>query len=299
MGGGTYSSDMRSSSGRTAAFSAQSVQQTFKERSMNNAMSPYGLTKRESRDSEEHPNSVPIIIGLDVTGSMGSVPAHMVKEGLPNMMDTIIKKGLADPQVLFLGIGDHECDTAPLQVGQFESSDELLDHWLTKVYLESGGGGNSGESYHLAWYLAGRHTEHDHYEKRKRKGYLFTIGDEKVLPRFPARDQQSIMGPGQYGDSDALDLLAEAGKYYNVYHIHTRETYNGSSDKTVDNWRQILGDNLYVVQSHKDIPGLIAEIVADGEADWQGAYPAEERAVQDTPGDCGVNLVDNPTSEML
>ena len=69
-------------------------------------------------------------------------------------MDKIIQSGIKDPQVLFLAIGDHECDTSPLQVGQFESSDELLEHWLTHVWLEGGGGGNRGESYALAWHFA-------------------------------------------------------------------------------------------------------------------------------------------------
>jgi hypothetical protein len=65
---------------------------------------------RESRDSTDHPNALPIILALDVTGSMGSIPHYLVKEGLPHLMDGIIQKGFPDPQVLFLGIGDHECD---------------------------------------------------------------------------------------------------------------------------------------------------------------------------------------------
>ena len=85
---------------------------------------------------------------------MGHVPHALVQDGLPHIMETILKKGVEDPQVLFLAIGDHTCDEAPLQVGQFESSDELLDRWLTDVYLEGHGGGNDGESYMLAWYFA-------------------------------------------------------------------------------------------------------------------------------------------------
>ena len=50
------------------------------------------------------------ILALDVTGSMGSIPHYLVKDGLPNIMDGLIKKGIADPQVLFMGIGDHECE---------------------------------------------------------------------------------------------------------------------------------------------------------------------------------------------
>ena len=58
-----------------------------------------------------------------------------------------------------------KCDSAPLQVGQFESSDELLDKWLTNIYFEAGGGGNGGESYALAWYFAALKTATDSMEK--------------------------------------------------------------------------------------------------------------------------------------
>lgn len=37
---------------------------------------------RECRDSEEHPESLPIIIALDVTGSMGMVPHSLITGGL-------------------------------------------------------------------------------------------------------------------------------------------------------------------------------------------------------------------------
>lgn len=38
---------------------------------------------RECRDSEEHPETTPIIIALDVTGSMGRIPHDLVKNQLP------------------------------------------------------------------------------------------------------------------------------------------------------------------------------------------------------------------------
>ena len=167
MGGGTYSSTTRHERAVTSGYYSKPKEEIFKQREINNAMNPYGISIRESRDSVEHPNSLAIILALDVTGSMGSIPHHLVKDGLPDIMQGIIDKGLKDPQLLFLAIGDHECgDKAPLQVGQFESSDELLDKWLTDVFLEGGGGSNEGESYLLAWYFASLHTSIDCLEKR-------------------------------------------------------------------------------------------------------------------------------------
>ena len=261
MGHGSYSTDCRAFRATALGYDTKSTHEIFTQRNINSAMSPHGVLVRESRDSEEHPNSLGILLGLDVTGSMGSVPHFLVKEGLPNIMDRLIKGGELDPQVLFLGIGDHECDQSPLQVGQFESSDELLDKWLTDVYLEGGGGGNDGESYLLAWYFAAYHTAMDCFEKRGRKGLLFTIGDEPVLGSIPAKALKGLMGDGQYESFSAVQLLEKARDSYDVFHIHVKQTGAGSRQKTIDGWKQLMGDNLLVVDRSTDIADTIAETV--------------------------------------
>lgn len=261
MGGGLYSIDNRLVRATSLGYATKSAHEIFTQRSINNAMNPHGVTIRESRDSVEHPNSLAIILALDVTGSMGSVPHHLVKEGLPNIMGAIIQKGMPDPQLLFLAIGDHECDESPLQVGQFESSDELLDKWLTDVYLEGGGGGNAGESYLLAWYFASFHTSIDCFEKRNEKGFLFTIGDEPTLKSIPKSRLQNIMGNGQYDNFSATVLFDKAREKYNVYHLHIRETGAGSRQETIDGWKQLIGDNLILVERHEDVSRIISEII--------------------------------------
>jgi hypothetical protein len=177
-------------------------------------------------------------------------------------MEKIIKGGVKDPQVLFLGIGDHECDSFPLQVGQFESSDELLDKWLTDIYLEGGGGGNDGESYLLAHYFAGKHTAIDCWEKRKQKGFLFSIGDEPPLTKLPKAAINEIMGDGQYDTvSEASKLLDEARKTYNVYHILMKQGSQGSNPRTFNSWKQIMGDNLIVCEDYNKVDQIIVDIV--------------------------------------
>ncbi len=261
MGYGSYSYESRLVRAEAKGYTSKSAREIFTQQSINNAMNPHGIRVRESRDSAEHPESLSIIIALDVTGSMGSVPHYLVKEGLPHIVDSIIKGGVPNPQILFLGIGDHECDRAPLQVGQFESSDELLDKWLTDVYLEGGGGGNEGESYLLAWYFAAYHTSIDCWEKRKRKGFLFTIGDEPVLKAVPAAALKGLMGDGQYEDFTAEKLFNRARERYNVCHIHIQETQSGSRQTVIDGWKQLLHENLIVAKRHEDVSGIIAQKV--------------------------------------
>jgi len=261
MGSGRYSFASRTARATSLGYDTKSVHEIFTKSKMIPEMDPKGVTLRDSRDSEEHPNSLAIILALDVTGSMGSIPHYLVKEGLPNIMVNIINKGIKDPQLMFMGIGDHEYDRAPLQIGQFESSDELLDYWLTNVYLEHGGGPNLGESYLLAWMFAGLYTSIDCLEKRRQKGFLFTIGDEPVLRSLPYRATQKIMGAGQYPDYTHTELLEKAQEKYNVYHFHLKQGSNGRTQSVMDGWKKLMGDNLIVIEDKKEVNEKITEIV--------------------------------------
>lgn len=263
MGGTRYDKDARSIRATHAGYSSKSASEIFEQnakRMAHESMNPKGITFREARDSTVHPNSVPIILGLDVTGSMGHIPFELIKEGLPKLMGGIIEGGVSDPALLFLGIGDHECDAYPLQVGQFESGDEELDMWLTRTYIEGGGGGNAGESYLLAWYFAAFHTKTDAFEKRNQKGLLFTVGDEPNLDVLPASAIIEIMGAGQYTYT-AIELLDEVRKYYDVYHISI--LHSDQSLRSDLAWKELLGQNCLSIKDHKEIPNVIKEIICD------------------------------------
>ncbi|WP_136667267.1 hypothetical protein [Flavobacterium sp. H122] len=263
MGGTRYDMGARDDRAKKAGYASKSVSEIFTQNSKRMAhpsMNPNGIVFREARDSDVHPNSVPIILGLDVTGSMGHIPHELIKDGLPKLMGGIIQGGVPDPALLFLGIGDHECDGYPLQVGQFESGDEELDMWLTRTYIESGGGGNAGESYLLAWYFAAFHTRTDAFEKRNQKGLLFTVGDEPTLKILPASSIKEIMGSGQQTYTH-LDLLDEVKKRYDVYHIsvlHSDQAINADRG-----WKELLGQNCLSITDHKEIPNVIKDIICE------------------------------------
>lgn len=281
MGGGSYSTTRRHETALRSGYYTKSREEIFQTRGIDSEMNPKDVQIRESRDSEEHPNSFPIIIALDVTGSMGHIPHYLVKEGFPHIMEQIFQSGIADPQVLFLGIGDHICDRAPLQAGQFESSDQLLDKWLTSIYLEGGGGSNDGESYQLAWYFAGKHTSIDSLEKRNKKGVLFTIGDEPVLPNIYQRSLQNIMGPGQFSEYNSMELFENACKMYDCFHLHIAETMSGSRRHVQDGWKQMLSDNAIVVNDKTEV----SKIIADNVAKCYGNQPVGEsvKEIKETP----------------
>jgi hypothetical protein len=265
MGYPSYSAENRnvraSSMGFTTVTSAtaDSVFKQNRERRIHEEMMPSKALLRESRDSENHPNSMPIIIALDTTGSMGEIPVHLVKDGLPKLVSNVIQKGIPDPQILFLGVGDHECDQAPLQVGQFESGDAELDLWLTRTWIEKGGGGNAGESYLLAWYFASQHTSTDCFEKRGQKGLLFTIGDEPCLRDLPRRSVEELMGKPSQSSYTDVELLEMAQKTYDVYHIHIMQ--GSAGPKSLGYWQKLLGQNCVVVNDYDKVSDVISNII--------------------------------------
>lgn len=266
MGYSFYNDSSRTLRASSMGYFTDTADQIFKqskERKVHESMSPKGVILRESNDSEAHPNTVPIILSLDVTGSMGKIPHQLVKDGLPTLMSGLIQKGVNDASLLFLAVGDHECDRYPLQVGQFESGDEELDMWLTRTYLEGGGGGNMGESYFLAHYFAARHTRIDSYDKRKNKGFLFTVGDEPFLKTIPASAIREIMGEDVQiqGSINYDEILKECQERYNVYHLHV--LHSVQSKRSIDDWKQILGENCIGVEDYRDIPNIISQIVID------------------------------------
>ncbi len=262
MGHTSYSHGDRSVRAASAGYYTKSIDDVFiqnKKRVIHESMKPEKALLREARDSDTHPASVPIIIALDLTGSMGGIPHYLVKDGLPNTVASIIQRGVLDPAILFIGVGDHECDRHPLQVGQFESGDAELDLWLTRTYLEGGGGGNEGESYLLAWYFASLHTVTDAWDKRKEKGFLFTIGDEPCLRSLPHQAVTEIMDtPSQKSYSDK-ELLALAQEKYNVYHLHVME--GSAGHRSLGYWKELLGDHCIVIENKEDIGKKIADIV--------------------------------------
>lgn len=254
MGYGAYSHDRHREATTHRAAGA-----SFRASGLHPLMNPRGLVVRESRDSEEHPNSVPIIFALDVTGSMGGIPRDLATRSLPTFMKSIIDAGVPDPQVLFLAVGDAVHDRAPLQVGQFESSDELMDQWLTNVWIESGGGPGTMESYELAFHFAARHTSTDAWERREQRGYLFVTGDENPWPAVTPEAIAAIYGDALEAEIPTEDIVAEARERWNCFFLIPRpERVSVCGER----WAALLGPACIVFESPDDIALGAASLVA-------------------------------------
>jgi len=244
MGSGRWSTDVYDAATRMRAATGASAfaHSDSGAREVHDALNPFGVTMRESRDNDEHPESLAIAVLFDVTGSMRTVP-RILQTKLPSLLGLLLRKGyVAHPHIMFGAIGDATCDHAPLQIGQFES-DNRMDEDLGRILLEGGGGGQQTESYELAMYFMARHTSIDCFEKRGRKGYLFIIGDEMAYGRVKRREARHVIGDDLGEDIRTEAILAELKRRYHVYYIlPAGSSYVGDAN-TTGYWRDLLGQN--------------------------------------------------------
>lgn len=256
MGHGNYSHAAHAA--LVADRASASRTEVFTQRGCHPLMDPRGLKMRESRDSDDHPNSLGIVFALDVTGSMGDIPQILATRELPTFMTLLNACGVADPQLLFMAIGDATSDKAPLQVGQFESTAELMDQWLTWSYIESGGGGSGEESYELAFYMVAQHTDMDCWVKRRKKGYLFITGDELPYPSISRHQIGTLVGDSLDADIAIEEAIAAAAETYNVFFLVPDLKRRRNCEAR---WRELLGDNVICMEAPEDACAVAASIV--------------------------------------
>lgn len=236
MGSGVYSSIAY----RTLSDAKASRDQLFKNISVNasNTAASFNVNARTQVKAEmvnvgvrEHPYSTPIIIALDVTGSMMNTPYEMIKNHLPKIMDSVMQMGVRDPQLLFMAVGDHEFDRYPIQVGQFESDTEKILNSLESLVIEGG-----GESYLLAHIVAGYHTEPN-------------------LQGIPGNSLTEILGYQKGAGS-----ISEAQEQYHVFHIHITNASYGT--RVAESWKNLLGQNVLMCKSD-EVDKVIAKAIKD------------------------------------
>lgn len=237
------------------------AQELFKSRHIQKELNPYNVT-RECKDSDEHPNTVPVILALDVTGSMGSAAAEVAKK--LNEVMTKLYEQVSDVEFMIMGIGDLAYDDAPIQVSQFESDVRIAEQ-LDKIYFEGGGGGNGFESYTAAWYFGLRHTNLDCW-KRGKKGIIITMGDEPLNPYLPYNYLKAVTGDSLEANVETSQLYADVIEKFDVYHlaVKDRETmYDYYEHRITNSYGKYLDDKHFRVVNLDSISPTIVNIVTD------------------------------------
>lgn len=257
MGSGTFDAGAYRSYARSTV--GKTTEDVFSSRGIHKDLNPKGVKIRESRDSADNPNSTPLIVAIDVTGSMGMIADYLAREGLGTLFKEILEhKPISDPHLMFMAVGDANYDSAPLQVSQFEADNRIVEQ-LTQIFIEHGGGGNKSESYSLPWYFAANHTEIDSFIKRGKRGYLFTVGDEETPPALTKDQIKTIIGDSPQENISPEDALHEAQRKYDCFHIVIKQGdyAKRSLDSVMSTWTNLLGQRVIPLADYKKISETI------------------------------------------
>jgi hypothetical protein len=218
--------------------------QEFTSHRIDESLDPKKFKVRECANSEEHPNTIPVILALDVTGSMGEA-CQETAEAL-GVIITNLYKNHKDIEFCVMGIGDLAYDAAPVQMSQYES-DVRIAEALDKIYIEHGGGGNGYESYTAAWYMGLKRTKLDCYDVQQRKGIIITMGDEPLNPYLPKHGLNSLAGASEEKDVETNWLYKEASKKFDIFHIAVdspEDSYSYYAGRIEESFRPVLGNRL-------------------------------------------------------
>lgn len=248
MGYGSYKASdwakLKNSRGINSSSSADSL---FSKNDFQDKYNPKFISMRESCDSNDSPNSTPIIIAFDITGSMGYLAAEIAKNSLNKTITQLYdKQPVPNPHVMCGAFTSPEC-TGALQVTQFEADIRVIEQLLE---LKVGYGWNSYSYDSLMWYFAAKHTKIDSFEKRGKKGFIICIGDEicgagynEILSTSDILDIFGDKNSPGYGIRELFEL---AGEKYEIFHIVTE----GKNGRAYESWQ-------------KFIPGRVARISPD------------------------------------
>lgn len=243
---------------KTYAVNYTNSSQAYTSHRLDEALDPKNVV-RECCDSDEHPDSFPVILALDVTGSMGDTAIKIQKQLNPIMQK--LYESVKDIEIAVMAIGDLSYDNAPIQVSQFESDIRIADN-LDKIYFEGGGGGNNFESYTAAWYVGSRMTKLDCW-KRGKKGVIITMGDEPINPYLPKNELCESVGGSLQSDVDTKDLYEEVKSKYDVYHICVKSQCYPIQGNNVETFAKVIGPQHVLMSDVEHIQDKIISIIQD------------------------------------
>lgn len=255
-----YSRSTGKSVTSTGRVTSSNLQDFYKQRTIHEDLVPYKKI-RECCDGEDHPATIPVILALDVTGSMGSACIRTAQK--LNEIMTSLYKEIPDVEFMIMGIGDLAYDKCPIQASQFEA-DVRIAEAVDRVYMEHGGGGNSYESYTAAWYFGLHNTALDCW-KRGKKGIIITMGDEPLNPYLPGAKLQKVLGCQSDQNVNTEDLYKEVLDKFEVYHLAIDDydsSYRYFKNDIKASWGKLLGDHYKAVTLDELPQAIVACITA-------------------------------------
>jgi hypothetical protein len=179
-----------------------------------------------------HTNSLnPLIVAVDVTGSMASWPFEIF-DRLPLLYNTL-SQYREDLEVCFVAIGDAGCDQWPLQTTTFASGYDL-EQLLGSLYGE-GGGGDAPESYGLFAHWVNTHVQ---IPNAAEMPFMIVFGDAPMHPTVPKGQIAHYLGNQASRDVDSIAAWRQVCKNWNVWFL--RRPTGKPGDSVDQQWGQAI-----------------------------------------------------------
>lgn len=173
----------------------------------------------------------PLIIAVDVTGSMASWPFEIF-DRLPLLYNTL-SQYREDLEICFVAIGDAGCDRWPLQATTFAGGYDL-EQLLGALYGE-GGGGDAPESYGLFAHWVNTHVQ---VPQAGEAPFLIVFGDAPMHPSVPHQQIARYLGDRTNGDVDAMAAWQQVCRNWNVWFL--RRPTGRAGDEVDAQWSQAI-----------------------------------------------------------
>ncbi|MBN1967191.1 MAG: zinc ribbon domain-containing protein [Anaerolineae bacterium] len=175
----------------------------------------------------------PLIVGIDVTGSMASWPFEIF-DRLPLLYNTL-SQYRPDLEICFAAIGDAKVDRWPLQVTDFASGFDL-EQLLGSLYGE-GSGGDAPESYGLFAHWVNTHVEVPRIEEPP---FFIMFGDATMHESIAPSLVDKVIGDKPGRSVDALKAWQKVTETWNVWFM--RRATGVKNDKVDQQWGQAVGE---------------------------------------------------------
>ncbi len=184
----------------------------------------------DPRKTIESDSPNPVLVAVDVTGSMSTWPAEIF-DRLPLLASTLAQYR-PDVELAFAAIGDAGCDRWPLQVTGFQKG-YGLEQQLGALYGE-GGGGDEPESYGLfaRWALG-------HVRVKADRPFLLVFGDAPMHERVPAAQIRGLLGDEGAQDVSAIECFRKLAATWDVWFL--RRPGGRAGDHVERQWASAIG----------------------------------------------------------
>lgn len=239
-GSSSERSSLKSKSERTRSSTASARRSAYKSRR--------GRTPPPVGKNLKTTSTHPIVVAVDVTGSMARWPAILF-EKLALLGDEV-KRYAPKYKISFTAFGDVYCDSYPLQVRDFASGKKLDEHVLA-LYPE-GEGGDAPESHDMVAYF---YLNHCNIDKAIKPIFIF-ITDVCSHRSLEASAIKRYTGDKAQSSLDSVELLKKLGEKFSVYVL-----LKCLEDAAF--WRKIYGaQKVKPIEEPRDVVELIIGLVA-------------------------------------